>query len=246
MSLYQSLREPPILTAVIGAECKDGIVLVADTKLVRGVNKQPEIKLDEKIKADLEHFIVGYAGTEKTFEIFRKYMVGELMLEYSTQKLLHPNNVLRAANCVNKLNDVAKTEQIKILAVNHQSENSHLYYINEHGNIFRIPYQAIGSGQEVADHFCKSSLRKQIFMKEFAAQAYLAIKFMEQGRPDLFVGGEPTIKYMKKNEIWDIFAPDKDKKEFEQYAKKYLKNSDRRMRSIAASSKRDLLKRKQS
>lgn len=117
MGLYQSLREPPILTAVIGAECKDGIVLVADTKLVRGVDKEPEIKLDEKIKADLEHFMVGYAGTEKTFEIFRKYMVGELMLEYSTQKLLHPNNVLRAAHCVSKLNDVAKTEQIKILAV---------------------------------------------------------------------------------------------------------------------------------
>lgn len=53
MSLYQCLREPPILTAVIGAECKDGIVLVADTKLVRGVDKEPEIKLDEKIRADL-------------------------------------------------------------------------------------------------------------------------------------------------------------------------------------------------
>jgi len=51
-------------------------------------------------------------------------MVGELMLEYSTQKLLHPNNVLRAAHCISKLNDVAKTEQIKILAVNHQPDNS--------------------------------------------------------------------------------------------------------------------------
>jgi len=47
------------LTAVIGAECKDGIALVADTKLVRCVDKELETKLDEKIKADLEHFIVG-------------------------------------------------------------------------------------------------------------------------------------------------------------------------------------------
>lgn len=236
MSLYQSLREPPILTAVIGAECRDGTVLVADTKLVRGVDKEPEIKLDEKIKADLEHFIVGYAGTEKTFEIFRKYMVGELMLEYSTQKLLHPNNVLRAAHCVGKLNDVAKTEQIKILAVNHQRENSHLYYIDERGIIFRMPYQAIGSGQEVADYFCKSSPRKRMSMKEFATQAFLSIKFMEQNRPDLFVGGQPTVKYMKKNEEWDIFAPRQDIKEFERHAKKYLKNSDRRMKTIAAMS----------
>ena len=245
MSLYQSLREPPILTAVIGAECKDGIVLVADTKLVRGVDKEPEIKLDEKIRADLEHFIVGYAGTEKTFEIFRKYIVGELMLEYSTQKLIHPNNVLRAAHCVSKLNDVAKTEQIKILAVNHQPENSHLYYINERGIIFRMPYQAIGSGQEVADHFCKSLPHTRTSMKGFATQAYLSIKFMEQGRPDLFVGGTPTVKYMKKDQEWDIFATD-DNKEFEQYAKKYLKNSERRMKSIAAESNRELMKRKRS
>lgn len=73
MSLYQSLREPPILTAVIGAECSDGIALVADTQLTRSVDKEFEFMDDEKIKADFEHFILGYAGTERTFEIFRKY-----------------------------------------------------------------------------------------------------------------------------------------------------------------------------
>jgi hypothetical protein len=60
MGLYQSLREPPILTSVIGAECSDGIALVADTQLTRSVDKELEFMDDEKIKADLEHFIVGY------------------------------------------------------------------------------------------------------------------------------------------------------------------------------------------
>jgi hypothetical protein len=64
---------------------------------------------------------------------------------------------------------------------------------------------------------------------------------MEQDRPDLFVGRTPTVKYMNKNNEWDIFAPLNDLKEFEQYAKRYLKNSDRRMKSIAAKSKLELI-----
>jgi hypothetical protein len=47
MSLYKSLHEPPILTAVIGAECSDGIVLVADTQLTRIVNNELEFMDNE-------------------------------------------------------------------------------------------------------------------------------------------------------------------------------------------------------
>jgi len=48
MGLYQSLREPPILTAIIGAKCSDGIVLVADAKISR-INNE---KLESTIKKD--------------------------------------------------------------------------------------------------------------------------------------------------------------------------------------------------
>jgi hypothetical protein len=44
---------------VFGAECSDGITLVADTQLTRGVDKEQESKIDEKITADSEHLIVG-------------------------------------------------------------------------------------------------------------------------------------------------------------------------------------------
>jgi hypothetical protein len=104
MDLYQSLREPPILTAVIGAESSDGIALVADTQLTRSVDREFEFMDDKKIKADFEHFIVGYTGTERTFEIFRKYMIGELTLEWSTQKILHSTNLQRATHCLQILN----------------------------------------------------------------------------------------------------------------------------------------------
>jgi hypothetical protein len=50
---------------------------------------------------------------------------------------------------------------------------------------------------------------------------------------------------MNHNKEWDYEAS-KDTDDFEQYAKKYLKNSDSRMRSIASTSKRELMKRNQS
>lgn len=39
---------------------------------------------------------------------------------------------------------------------------------------------------------------------------------------------------------WDIEAPPEDIKEFMQHAMKYLRNSDKRMKSIAAKSMREL------
>jgi len=49
---------------------------------------------------------------------------------------------------------------------------------------------------------------------------------------------------MKNGKTWDDFAPRQDIKEFERHAKKYLRNADRRMKSIAARSKRELMREK--
>jgi 20S proteasome alpha/beta subunit len=48
MGLYQSLREPPILTAIIGAKCSDGIVLVADAKISRINNEKMESTIKKR------------------------------------------------------------------------------------------------------------------------------------------------------------------------------------------------------
>src|SRR5688572_13292368 len=142
MSLYQALREPPILTAIIGAKCRDGVVLIADTKLTHGIDRKHKHKIDEKIAGDLEHFLVGYAGTRQTFKIFRQYMVGNLVLEQITRTDNFPDNISRASYCINKLNQIAKpSDTIELLAVNHTSKNSQLYYIDEDGEAYRRHYQ---------------------------------------------------------------------------------------------------------
>ncbi len=72
---YQCIMKPSILTAVIGAMCTDGIALVTDTKIVRGIGKNQQSDIDKKTARDLAHFVVGYTGSRQSFGNFRKFIV---------------------------------------------------------------------------------------------------------------------------------------------------------------------------
>ena len=248
MGLYQSLREPPVLTAIIGAICLDGIVLVADSKITRINNEKLESTIKKKMAGDLAHFLMSYTGPKLTFDIFRKFIVGDLLIDLATNTTRFNNHIERASNCIDEINKVAASgNKIQILAVSHARRNSILYHVNEDGSRRRIEdYVSIGSGQEVADYFCKTLSHGQITMKAFATEAFLAIKFMDQNRPDLRAGGPPTVQYMNYNKEGDDEASSEDINEFERYAEKYLKNLDRQMKSIAARSKRELMTKKTS
>lgn len=247
MSLYQALREPPILTAVIGAMCKDGIALIVDTKLTRGIDRKHRHKIDEKISYDLEHFLIGYAGTRQTFKIFRQYIVGNLILGQITRTDNFPNNISRACHCISELNQIVKEDDtIELIAVNHNFKNSQLYHIDESGEAYRESYFSIGSGQEDADDFCKLLSHSQISMNDFASQAVRAIRFMEQNRRGLGVGGPITIRYMGYESEWDVKPSDDEVKIFEESASEYLRDFNGRKDSMIQKSKRELMKRKRS
>jgi hypothetical protein len=222
-------------------------VLVADQKISRGNNEKLESTIKKKIAGDLAHFVMSYTGPKLTFDIFRKFMVGDLMIDSATNTKRFNFHIERASNCIDEINKVAASgNRIQILAVSHDGHNSVLYHVDEDGYRRRInDYISIGSGQVVADHFCKSIPHNQLSMKSFAREAFLAIRFMDQDRPDLRVGGPITVQYMNYKKEWDYEASE-DTNDFEQYAKKYFKNSDNRMKSIAAASKRELMKRNRS
>jgi hypothetical protein len=108
---YVCLTKPPILTVIIGATCCDGIVLVTDTKYtdMRG----GQTIYGRKIFGDLAHFLVAYLGTEYAFNIFRKYIVGDVQipkddkelhmktLHYTEKPYSNKNIVSNASNLVN-------------------------------------------------------------------------------------------------------------------------------------------------
>ena len=75
--IYTPVIELPSLTAVIGAKCSDGIVLIADRKLTK---KNGSVIYKEKIFGDLKNVLIGYTGDAEMFDIFRRYTVGDVMI----------------------------------------------------------------------------------------------------------------------------------------------------------------------
>jgi 20S proteasome alpha/beta subunit len=90
-NIYPTLIDQPLMTVIIGAKCRDGVVLVADRRLTR---RNGEITHREKIFGDLNHVLIGYTGDADMFNIFRRYTVGDVMIERDTKKRYELNNLL--------------------------------------------------------------------------------------------------------------------------------------------------------
>ena len=220
-NIYPSLIDQPLLTVIIAAKCKDGIVLVADRKLT-WTNGQ--VCFSDKIIGDVEHFLMGYTGNVEMFDIFRRYTVGDIMIERDTTERYKLDNILsKVSKSIKRFNEL-KGRPFKVLVANHRGNSSILYHINTDGMWNEIiDYKAIGSGEDLADKFCKRLDFGKITMKEFTKHAYLSIMFMNQYCPALGVGVEPEetpdIRYMSYNETWDVDPVKKKPEDIEGFKK---------------------------
>jgi 20S proteasome alpha/beta subunit len=77
---------------VFGAVCLDGIVLIADRKLTNTIGGKDDAGI--KIHGDLEHILMGYTGAVKMFDIFRKYVVGDVIITRADEERYKYDNVL--------------------------------------------------------------------------------------------------------------------------------------------------------
>jgi 20S proteasome alpha/beta subunit len=221
-SIYPRLIDQPLLTVIIGARCLDGIVLVADRKLT-WTNGQ--VSYTDKIIGDIEHFLMGYTGDADTFDIFRRYTVGDLVIERDTQnRYTLENLLLNLSKSIRRFNELGGSP-FKVLMCSHKGEASVLYHIEKDGSWNEVRnYTDIGSGSTFANTFCGKLDLENTTMREFAKHAYLAIMFMNQYYPALGVGVEhddtPDIRYMGYKEQWDI-DPTKNRQQDIEDFKKY-------------------------
>ena len=222
------MREPPLLTVIIGAKCSNGVALVADRKLTNIFGGKPEFR--DKIFGDLGHFLMGYTGLEGLFDIFRKSVVGDVQLMLKKDPYTFDNFVSRCAPPINLLNGIASRPDyyLEILIAKHLWKDSELHHIDANGKYNKVEYMAIGSGKEVANAFCQSLQFDKVTMKEFVQQAYLAIMYMDQYCPGLGVGvgpdGIPRIKYLNYDDEWDREPTTDEIEEYKQYTKKQLEH----------------------
>src|SRR2546428_1790728 len=70
-------QQLPIMTLVTGALCSDGIVIVADRKITR----IPKDDFQMKIFGDFKGFLIGYTGGTWIFDVFRKFSIGDSIVE---------------------------------------------------------------------------------------------------------------------------------------------------------------------
>jgi 20S proteasome alpha/beta subunit len=208
-NIYHCFREPPLLTVIIGAKCSDGIVLIADKK-VSAISGR-DIRFEQKIYGDLAHILIGYAGRVSMFDIFRKYIVGDVVIRRSIEPYTPENFIEESSKSVKRFNDIIHEQDslFEVLIVKHHWKNSELHYIDFEGIPKEVKcYMSIGSGAETADKFLANLKYDEITMQDFTKRAFFAIAFMDQHHPELRVGvgqgGIPLIKYMSYTEEWDV------------------------------------------
>jgi 20S proteasome alpha/beta subunit len=215
------------LTVDIGAKCSDGIALIADKKYTNIILGKENF--DKKLFGDIAHFLTLFTGQYKAFDIFRKYVVGDMIISQNHKDITKHytfNNVIpKSADLVKKFNESIANlgPKFELLTVLHQHKQSGLYHINTKGECEEVTgYKAIGSGGKTADIFCESLQHNEITMKDFIKQAYLAIMFMDKYCPGLGVGveadGIPNIKYLYYNKEWDLEPTPQDIEEYKEHA----------------------------
>jgi 20S proteasome alpha/beta subunit len=223
-SIYHCLNEASIWTVVIGAKCADGIVLIADRKYTDVRMGTEDFR--KKIFGDAAHFLIEFTGKLSAFDVFRKYILGDIMIK---KDYTFFNVIGRSCNLVKKFNESLDepSPKFEVLTALHQRNNSELHYINTKGDDETvIRYKAIGSGGKTADIFCKKLEHNSITMKDFTKRGFLAMMYMDKYCPGLGVGvepyGAPDITYLNYNEERDHPPPEQDMLEFKKYTDERL------------------------
>jgi 20S proteasome alpha/beta subunit len=245
---YLCLPKSPTLTVIIGAKCSDGVVIVADTKYtdMRG----GQTMHGRKIFGDLAHFLVAYSGTEYAFDVFRKYIVGDVQIPedesdphaktlYYTEKPYTDKNIVsNASKLVKHFNNIIRNPgfEFDMLVATHDWGNSQLHHIDKSGDPYIRNYQSIGSGQDCVDMFCKNISYNETTMYDFTKRAYVAIEYMNQCRPDLFVGlepnGTPMIRFLDYKKEWDKEPQSDQLKELKEYATNKMTEFDKSLKTL--------------
>lgn len=226
------------MTVVIGATCSDGLVLVTDAKLTNIFGGKP--RYGRKLFGDLAHLLIGYTGSEEVFDIFRKYVVGDVVINRDTNNRYTPDNSIeKMALLVKKINlrmgNIRIGDDFEILVAQHRKENSKLYYISKHGKSKEIKFKTIGSGAKTAVDFCRPIFLKKASIKEFTKSAYCSIIHLDRIQSSgvgVITDGIPMMRYLRYTRVWDKPPPATHIEEFKRIAQEEIDMDNNNLKSL--------------
>jgi 20S proteasome alpha/beta subunit len=210
--LYQRQRKD--MTLIIGAKCKDGVVLIADRRIVEGT----DITSGDKITFLPLGIIVAGAGVGEVIDKFNE----RIPFVFDERKRLNFEE-MRKENPKIDFEDVPfyfrpyefledceglilqLTERYKrplqILVASGNIPSAELNYIDSEGFLTskRRTYISIGSGSPYANFILKKIWNKDLTMDKMAKIGKLIIEIVAESKIDTFVGDGTQI----------VFVPDK-------------------------------------
>jgi 20S proteasome alpha/beta subunit len=217
------------MTFILGARCKDGVVLISDKKVT--LDYGADFDYREKLFGDLRHVIIGSSGSTNTFEYFRGYIMDYVNTNKNNKKAIKYDNIItRLAEIVYNTNKRHKFQNESnfhlLVAVGFSNKKSSLTHISAYGWPRTIDgCIAIGSGQHYAKIFQKHVWNPNMNMKEVAEIGYFTIKYIEEFGLDQTVGLDG-----KQPQIWFIRDRLDDKQATKQFLTKLEKNTETRLK----------------
>jgi 20S proteasome alpha/beta subunit len=203
------------MTYLLGARCKDGVVLLGDRKFT--IDYGADETFDDKITGEIPGILTGFSGTRRMFERFRAEIRNYVTSYYRTNK----DNVstdlflIELSDIMNNINNKFGTrdENFDLLAgmsgTNFADQKSRLFYFYDDGSFEPVNrYKAIGSGWPYGMIYLKELWKNNDISIDLAAETgYFIVKYIESYGLNNTVGLEkegknryPQIHFLPDNQ----------------------------------------------
>ena len=84
------------MTLALGACCDDGVVIIEDKVIYKPLAMEKDkISYDEKLRGVILNIIFGYSGQVKMYDLFVKYLVGDVVILRDEQEAYTSQNMIQ-------------------------------------------------------------------------------------------------------------------------------------------------------
>jgi len=190
-------REAKDMTYILGARCKDGVVLIGDRKVT--LEGGTDFSYEDKLFKDIHPIVVGSSGVAGLFDMFRNRVnayVAERRGQIGIQSFIEA-----IADMTKEVNDrwsprLAGNKFDVLLGIQ-LTPISALLYIYPYGFPESVRrYQAIGHGAPYGSLFLKRLWNSDMTMEQTGELGYFIIKCIDKLELDNSVGGDPQIWFI--------------------------------------------------
>jgi len=208
----KSLEKAESSTLVIAAKCKDGVVMIADRRMIRGTEHSHEKKINAFYKVS-----VAFAGLTGLRDKFLETVEGVLR---AARAVNLSEAIIGVEDTMALISDRYKTrlgrdaQIVALLAgLEHLSSGeAKLYHILGNGYAEKIDFLCIGHGAPYATSIAQDLYHTSLTMEAMAEIAIFIINWVEKidssvgGIPDVvFVKNEKGINDMDKAKVEEIY-----------------------------------------